>query len=809
MQDQNLPRPNTEEQSKEPSVNLHKIVGALLSNLPWFVGFVILAFIIAFLYLRYATPMYQINAEIIIKEEKNEGLSNEAVLKELGVQTGEKNINNEMRILSSREIMTRVVKDLHLNIRYMIPGRVAQADNYDKNPFVFLIPPSINDSIIRKYEYKLRPIGTDSYTISYGKNKITSRWNDSISLPLGRIMIAKTGLPFIGNAIEYTITINSIDNTVNGCLRKLTVLNKLKSSSILVISFNDPIPKRGENLINKLIEEYQIANVNDKNEIANNTMNFINERLLILNGELTGVEKQIVDYKRENNLIDITKEGSLLMQSTQQYTDQLSQQEVQLNLIQSLENFIENNKYDKKVIPATLISQGTTFSGLISSYNQLRQHREELLLTTTENNPMVVSIDKQLDNLKQDLKLSIASVKRDLNVRIQQLRKREGFYSTEANQLPGKEREMLSYTRQQAIKQELYLLLLKKREETAIGKSTTIANSRVIEAARSAGSPYAPVRSMAFLIALLAGLGIPGIGIYIKNLLNTRIKNRGDISNNTSLSIAGEIGHDEGENTLVVKPGSRSVIAEQFRGLRTNLEFLLPPIQGGKVVMLTSSMSGEGKSFLSLNLASTLALSGKKVVLMELDLRKPKISKYLSLDNNSGFSNFAIGQLTYNDILIPSGVQDNLFIIPSGPIPPNPSELIILPEIANLFTKLRQDFDYIVVDTAPIGFVTDSQLLSRYADASLYVVRQGYTFKQQVQLADELYRTQKMPRMSLVVNDVKASRGYGYGYGYGYYSYGYGYGSYGSYGGYFDDKKQSSKGLRGIFDRLTKRNKKD
>ncbi|MBS1689469.1 MAG: polysaccharide biosynthesis tyrosine autokinase, partial [Bacteroidetes bacterium] len=370
-------------------------------------------------------------------------------------------------------------------------------------------------------------------------------------------------------------------------------------------------------------------------------------------------------------------------------------------------------------------------------------------------------------------------------------------------EIPTKERVFLEYSRQQAIKQELYLFLLKKREETAIGKSTTIANSRIIEPARSSGAPFSPKRSMIFLTAFLIGVLTPAVVIYLRNLLNTRINSRADINALTKISIAGEIGHSDNQDTLVVTPGSRSVIAEQFRALRTNIEFLLTK-EDEKVIMLTSSMSGEGKSFVSLNVASTLALSGKRVVLMELDLRKPKISKYLGLDNSIGFSNYAIGQAEYDKIIVPSGVQDNFFIIPSGPIPPNPSELIILPKIAELFSLLRKDFDYVVIDTAPIGFVTDAQLLGRYADAVLYLVRQGYTYKQQIQLADELHRTRKMPRMSLIVNDVQVTRGYGYGYGY--YSYGYGYG-YGAYGGYFEEKNKNANFLQKFFNRFQKRNK--
>jgi len=793
---------DTEWQEKENNININKIVGAVLASLPWFVGCLIVSLIIAFLYLRYTPPVYQVTAQVLIKDDKEEGMSNEALLQDLGMQTNLKNLANEMIILNSRRIMTDVVKDLELNVHYIIPGRLTTTEVYKERPFIFSLNEAENDSVKKTRILKLKPNNTDGYVLTIGKNEYTGKWGDSITLPMGKALLEKTKYPFLEKNAEYTITIDPIEKAVNRYVKSVTVTLPNKNSTVLLLTIKDQLPDRGVVALNKLITVYQQANIDDKNTIANNTMNFIDYRLKIVTDELSNVEKTIESYKKTTEGIDIAKQSLMLLQNTNDIEQAITQQQVQLSIMDALEEYIRNSK-DPRTVPASLVSQGGTFSNVITSYNNLLMRRDQLLLTSTESNPVVVNINEQLAALKQDLLNSLQAVKKDINLRVAELRKKEGSVTGEIKEIPTKERVFLEYSRQQAIKQELYLFLLKKREETAIGKSTTIANSRIIEPARSSGAPFSPKRSMIFLTAFLIGILAPAIVIYLRNLLNTRINSRADINALTKLSIAGEIGHSDNQDTLVVMPGSKSVIAEQFRALRTNIEFLLTK-EDEKVIMLTSSMSGEGKSFVSLNVASTLALSGKRVVLMELDLRKPKISKYLGLDNSVGFSNYAIGQTEYDKIIVPSGVQDNFFIIPSGPIPPNPSELIILPKVAELFSLLRKEFDYVVIDTAPIGFVTDAQLLGRYADTVLYLVRQGYTYKQQIQLADELHRTRKMPKMSLIVNDVQVTRGYGYGYGY--YSYGYGYG-YGAYGGYFEEKNKNANFLQKFFNRFQNRNK--
>ncbi len=333
---------------------------------------------------------------------------------------------------------------------------------------------------------------------------------------------------------------------------------------------------------------------------------------------------------------------------------------------------------------------------------------------------------------------------------------------------------LIEKTRQQAIKQELYILLLTKREETAVTKAATTANVTVINEAANMGA-ISPNAGKIKNRALLIGFLIPMIFFSVRRLLNNKIIAKSDIEANSDIPVLGEIGHYKDEESQVaVKRNSNTALAEQFRSLRTNLQFLLPDPEN-KTIFLTSSMSGEGKSFAAINLAITFAISGNKVVLIEFDLRKPKISKHLGIDKSTGISGYVIGQYGLDDIIIPSGIDDNLFVIPSGHIPPNPAEMMMMPKVDDMFARLQQEFDYIIVDTAPAGLVTDAVLLNRFASTCLYIVRQGYTFKQQIQLANDLKRTNRIPKINFVINDVVHTRGYSYGYGYGYGEHGSGY----------------------------------
>jgi capsular exopolysaccharide synthesis family protein len=410
--------------------------------------------------------------------------------------------------------------------------------------------------------------------------------------------------------------------------------------------------------------------------------------------------------------------------------------------------------------------------------------RDRQLETTKPDNPVVQNLNSQIEGVKKNLIISLENIKKGMQIARNELAGKNEQLMGDIKKSPGKERIFLDITRQQDVKQQLYLYLLQKREETAISKSGTLSNSRLIEPAKSDNEPFSPQKSLLYLLALCAGIVIPSGVIYFKNLLNNTVTDSTEVVKETNVPLLGEIGHNNTGKTVVAEQNSRTALAEQFRAVRTNLQFLLRGKEH-QVIMVTSGTSGEGKSFFSINLSSSLAISGKRVVLMELDLRKPKISKEVGLSSETGFTDYLIGYIKKEALIKSTRVHPNLFLISSGTIPPNPAELLLGPRTDEVFGWLRTQFDYIVVDTPPAGVVIDSLLIGKYADASVYMVRQKYTLKDQLKIVANFKQYEKLPNLSILVNDVKVDKTYGYGSGY-HYGYGYGYAS--DY--YSDGKKQ-------------------
>jgi tyrosine-protein kinase Etk/Wzc len=771
------------ERNRRNNYRVEKLLSIVSSYWPLFAICIIIALSGGFVYLRYATPIYATQAKVLVKDEKRGNMQDGQILQELGINSNTGNVENEIEIFNSRGLMKKAVIALGLNTRYFVPGTIKNSEIYKEAPFrlTTLFP----DSLLRSsYTYDLK-ISDAGFTVSDNRNKWTGKWGDTIALMPGKVLFTNNSstTSVFNNVHEYIIVFTPAEALATKYKSVLDIIASNKQSSIINLAIKDEIPARGEDVLNKLIEVYQQASIDDRNRVANGTMDFIDERLVLVSGELQGVEKDIEGFKQSNELTDLSNESRILLDNTSEFSMKLVQSEVQLSIVQSLEKYLKQN--GKRVVPSTLLIEDVTLTRLIDKYNALQNQREGLLMTYTETGSIIANVNQQLDNLRSDILSNLASMKTTLGVSIAALKKRTGFLDEKIRQVPRKERIFLEYSRQQAIKQELYLFLLKKREETAISKSATISNLRVIEPAKNTGSPVSPNRTKVLLTAFVIGLIIPGVRVLLKELFNVRVTSKDDITNATAISIVAEIGRSTEKDIIVTKRESRTIVAEQFRALRTNLQFLFTEHKE-KLIMITSSMSGEGKSFVALNLANTLSLSGKKVVLLELDLRKPKISQALNINNEPGFSDHVIGKASVDDIIRPSGISDNLFFVSSGSIPPNPSELIMHSRTESLLNELRERFDYIVMDTAPVGLVTDAKLLSRHSDCVLYVVRLDYTFKQQLTSVDDLYREGKMPKLSLVVNDVKMSKGSGYGYTYGYGN------------GYYDNENGSSDIRRAI-----------
>ncbi|HEY1165535.1 MAG TPA: polysaccharide biosynthesis tyrosine autokinase [Chitinophaga sp.] len=759
-------------EQEQQTISLRTLVDNFIANWYWFALFVILGIAAAWLFLRYATPTYNINAKILVQDEQKGGnVPGEEVLQQLQIFTNKSNVDNEVEILQSRSLMEMVVRNLQLNISYWQEGRVKTGELFRRVPFIahWL---SVRDSL-EEVRYQVTPLSEQKFRFGNDGMPDTERnWGDTIHLPQGIIQIDRRSSYRLAKA-PYILKLVSIDAAVTNYQTKLTVSIPNKQVSTIDLQLATAIPEKGEAILNELINAYLKTSVEVKNRIADSTIAFVDNRLTLVSRELTGVEKNIQQFKQANQLADLTEQAKLLINSTGDFSKQLTEQEVKLSVVNTLEQYIGDENNNKRIVPSSLVLQDPTFIALVQKYNNFQVERERLLLSSTPSNPLVQNIDLQLKNLRTDLQSNLASFKSGLQAGIAELRGRSGQLDQKIQQVPAKERVFLDYSRQQAIKQELYLFLLKKREESAISKSSNMAVARIIDPAKSEAFPAMPKRMLTYLVCFMLGIIFPAAFLYLKDLLNRRIRRKQDITAGTPVPILSEVGHTKDHDDVVVGKDTVTPIAEQFRAMRTNLQFLLSGAQE-KVILLTSSMSGEGKSFVAMNLAATLALSGRKVVLMELDLRKPKISEKLKLNNKQGFSTYVIGKTSFAQLVQPSGFHENCWVIPSGPVPPNPAELLLLDTTKQLFAELRKQFDYIVIDTAPVGLVTDAQLLGYLADVTLYLVRQGYTFKQQLLLSKELYQQGKLPRMNLVVNDVKAGSGYGYGYGYQYgYNYGY------------------------------------
>lgn len=786
---------NSSSIQEEDEVDVKVLVNKFLSLWPWALISCVILVILAGLYLHFSTPSYHVNASVLIKEA-NGGLpgsgssADASLLESMGIMTGPSNVNNEIQVFKSYPLIREVVKKEQLNVHYYTEDGLKTIELNKKNvPFQAIFLSFQEDSLKKKgsinYQLDIKKDRTGFQIKSEETGEdITASWYDTLTLASGKVAFIPNS-SFIGKEKElYSLKVGSSESAVNALFASLNLSIEDKQASIINLNLVAHLPQSGEEELNALIQAYMDANVKANNRIADSTIAFIDRRLVIVSRQLSDVEKQIQKFKQKNKIADLSSQSQALIQSTKEYSQEISEKEVRLSVIKSLQDYLERNKNNPRIVPASLMIENTTLSGIISQYNELLLQRSQLLVNATGDNPRVKNLDQQIANLRGDLVHGIASVKQSAETALKSVKGQLNSLQGKITTVPEKERTFLDYSRKQEVRQQLYLFLLKKREETAISKSSSIANARIINAARADQSPFSPRKKIILLAALILGGLIPFGYTYLRDLINTKITSRKDIENETDLPIVGEIGHKKKEGRVVVGNHSRTVISEQFRSLRTNLQFLLSD-QERKTILATSSMGGEGKSFISLNLAMSLAITGKKVVLMELDLRKPKIAAPLGIRVTNGFSGYVIGQAEKESIVYDSGLHENLKIIPAGAVPPNPVELLLHERTQTMMTYLKKEFDYIFIDAPPM-LVTDAQIMSQYADTTLYVIRVGETHKDQIRIPENLRRTGKMSNLNLVVNDIQQKK-----YSGGYYGYGKGYGGYGyGYGDYIDDQEE-------------------
>ncbi|GGH14512.1 GumC family protein [Pedobacter zeae] len=749
-------------------INLKEIFSKLTEK--WFVFVIsfILCLFVAFFYIKLTPPSFQVNSKILVNDDEKGGSlgKQSSGLMDLGGLLGAKNsVDNEAEILKTRFLMEQVVRQMQLNIIYSKGGTLVNRELYN-SPFKLDIIKGVDTIQPAKFVVK---------KLSLNKLKITSKsfekivkWNEAFSFNgVGIIQIKPIDATGMDNG-DYFVSVSSIDERVAFLMKQLSVSVTNKQVSIIDLGLTYPVPKKGEDILNTLIEKYTLGNLADKNAIADSTYKFIKERLSKIAVELGDVENQEESFKEANQLADMSEQGKLLVQNTGEFGAELAKAETQVAILNDLEAYLKDESKNKRVFPTSLLPQDMVFSGLLNQYNALLIERDKQLLSVTEESPFIKNIDNQISGLRAGILANIQSTKNTFVVTRNKLRSQLNRVESQISGVPKIEKNYLKLARNKGIKQELYVFLMQKAEETAISKTSNISVAKIIDPPKSQVNPISPKKSFVYIVAFIVSFLIPIAFIFVQDLFSTSIKTKEDINMLTDVPIIGEISHNNSSDNLIVANQSRSAISEQFRALRTNLSFYLKNANE-KVILLTSSMSGEGKSFTAINLGNILALAGKKVLLMELDLRKPGLSAKLEVANDIGFSNYTIdNKIKAENIIKPLGINKNMFIISSGPLPPNPAETLMSEKMPELVMNLKSEFDYIIMDAPPIGVIADAQLLSMYADVTLYLVRQNITQKNQINLVQDLYVSGKMKNLGIVVNDI-VSKYYGYGYGYGTY----------------------------------------
>ena len=804
---------NMEQEANEEKIDFQEILFKYLIHWPWFVGAVIICLLGAWLYLHIATPIFNISATVLIKDDKKGGGAGMASeLENLGLNglvTSSQNIDNELEVLRSKTIAKEVVIDLGLYISYTDEDEFPAKDIYKTSPVqVNLIPQEaelLDKSMI--VEMALQPQGGLDVKVKVGDDKYQKHFDKLPAVfPTERGTLAFFQSPdsLISKATEdidsekkvrnITATIDQPLHMARLYCKSMTIEPTSKTTSVAIISLKNSSLRRGQDFINKLLEMYNINTNNDKNEIAQKTAEFIDERIGIISKELGSTEENLETFKRNAGITDLTSEAQIALTGNAEYEKKRVENQTQINLVEDLRKYMRGNEYE--VLPGNIGLQDAGLVSQIDRYNEMLVERKRLLRTSTESNPTIINLDTSIRAMKMNVEVTLERTLQGLLITKADLDREASRFSRRISDAPSQERQYVSIARQQEIKAGLYLMLLQKREENAITLAATANNAKIIDDAIADIIPVSPRGRITYLIALILGVGIPVGVIYLINLTKFKIEGRSDVEKLTSAPIVGDIPlTDEKQGAIAVFENQNNLMSETFRNIRTNLQFMLE--NDKKVILVTSTVSGEGKSFISGNLAISLSLLGKKVVIVGLDIRKPGLNKVFNISKREqGITQYlANPEKNLMDLVQLSDVSKNLYILPGGTVPPNPTELLARDGLDKAIETLKKNFDYVILDTAPVGMVTDTLLIGRVADLSVYVCRADYTRKNEYTLINELIDGNKLPNLCTVINglDLKRKK-YGYYYGYGkygkYYGYGkrYGYG-YG-YGETSDNKEQ-------------------
>ena len=801
-------------ETEDEKIDIQQLLFKYIIHWPWFVGAVLVCLIGAWIYLRMATPVYNISATVLIKDDKKGGNTGSMVgLEELGLSgliSSSQNIDNELEVLRSKTLVKEVINLLNLYVSYIDEDGFPSKNMYKTSPVLVSLTPqeaekltdpmvvemalygeggldvnvTVGDKEYQKHFEKLPAVfPMDEGTLAFFQSP------DSLSLK-------KDTMEASSNIRHITAKIKSPMKVARAYCENLKIEPTSKTTSVAVISLKNSSLQRGQDFINQLLEMYNRNTNNDKNEIAQKTAEFIDERINIISKELGSTEANLENFKRNAGITDLTSEAQIALTGNAEYEKKRVENRTQISLIEDLRKYIRGNEYE--VLPGNIGLQDPGLVATIERYNEMLVERKRLLRTSTENNPTIINLDTSIRAMKSNVQATLDGSLKGLLITKADLEREASRFSRRISDAPGQERQFVSIARQQEIKAGLYLMLLQKREENAIALAATANNAKIIDEAIADDIPVSPKRRMIYLIALVLGVGIPVGIIYLIGLTKFKLEGRADVEKLTTVPIVGDIPltdeKNEKDGSIAVFENQNNLMSETFRNIRTNLQFMLQ--NDKKVILVTSTVSGEGKSFISANLAISLSLLGKKVVIVGLDIRKPGLNKVFRLSTKEkGITLYLANPETdLMSLVQPSDINQNLYILPGGTVPPNPTELLARDGLDKAIEILKKSFDYVVLDTAPVGMVTDTLLIGRVADLSVYVCRADYTHKVEYTLINELAEEKKLPNLCTVINGVDLKRRkYGYYYGYGKYGKYYGYGKRYGYGyGYGQEKGTKS-----------------
>lgn len=750
----------------------------------YYVGTVILCLVVAFVYVHRTAPQYQKVATVLIKD-KNSGTrtpSEAQIFKEVGFMDLGGNVENEILIFKSLHLAQMVVEQLNLEVSYQAETFWRPVDLYGKTPVT--VGFADDTDLACRFRLALLPNKkVELKELFYKGEKLdfqkTFALNEMVQTPVGNIVVKPTSF-YSGDCIgqELIVTKNTVTAVGNTLSARITATKASKESSMIQLSITDEVPQRAADILNALIDAYKKDIVNDKNTVARNTERFVVERLAILEKELGNVDSQIASYRSENQLVDASQSG-LYLQKADQFQNEAVQLQTEIELTRYLKEFLLQPKNDDSLIP---LSTGVSEANLVSQineYNKLRLQCNKLEGPSAGDNPVVQDLRQAMNSLRESILHAMDNHMEALQLRLNSTLKQEARSTGQAASIPNHQKTVLSAERQQKVKEQLYVYLLQKREENALAEYIAESNARVIDQAKGSNLPVAPKVQMIYLGALILGLGLPTAVLFFMLLLDNKVRNRKDIEGKLSLPFLGDIPYKKGnEGMLAVRVDGTDSVTESFRMLRTNLSFMKEDGHPVQVLMTTSMNEGAGKTFVGSNLAAMMAFAGKRVLLVDLDIRKASLTRLFGGKRQKGVTHYLIGQVEQADELIhPVNGCPGMDIIYSGAIPPNPAELLLSDKLDELIGAVKDRYDLVLLDGVPTGVVADAAIVARLTDLTLFVARAGVLDRRQLPDIEQIYQSGKLKKMAVVLNSVKEEQlGYGH-YGYAGYGYGYGYGN--------------------------------